>query len=91
MVEIATIPELRRRVRQRIELQVGPDGPTASEVFAAVPGVVSCTVDGDVIQLVVEGSADAVVKAASTLTVHRIATPDTDLDDVFRSYYEEER
>ena len=91
LVEIATIHELRHRARQRIELHVGRDGRTATEAFAAVPGVVSCTVDGDIIHLVIEGSADAVVKAASTLTVHRITTPDTDLEDVFRSYYEDER
>jgi ABC-2 type transport system ATP-binding protein len=89
LVDIATVDELRDRARQRIELHVDGDGATAVGVFDGVAGLVSATVDRDVVQLVVEGSVDAVLKAAATLNVIRLVTLDTDLEDVFLAYYRE--
>jgi hypothetical protein len=44
-----------------------------------------------VVHLVVEGSVDAALKAASSrLTVFRIVTLDTDLEDVFLAYYRDD-
>ena len=46
--------------------------------------------DGGVVHLVVEGSCDAALKAASQLTVFRVVTLDTDLQDVFLAYYRDD-
>jgi ABC-2 type transport system ATP-binding protein len=52
--------------------------------------VVECSAEHGVIRLVVEGSVDPVVKAAARLDVRRIVTHDTDLEDVFLRYYQEQ-
>ena len=90
LVDIATVDELRDRARQRIELHVDGDGAIAAGVFDDVAGVVSATADGEVVHLVVEGSVDAALKAASQLTVVRIITLDTDLEDIFLAYYRDD-
>jgi ABC-2 type transport system ATP-binding protein len=90
LVDIATVDELRARARQRIELHVEGDGPTAAAMFDGVHGVVSSTADDRVVHLVVEGSVDAALKAAAHLTVARIVTLDTDLEDVFLAYYRDD-
>lgn len=87
LVDIATVDELRLRARQRIELHIDGDATSAVRVFDRVAGVVSATADEGVVHLVVEGSVDAALKAASQLTVFRIVTLDTDLEDVFLAYY----
>ena len=43
------------------------------------------------LHLIVEGSADQVIKAAARLEVVRIVTHDADLEDVFQSYYQREQ
>ncbi len=43
------------------------------------------------VQLVVEGSVDAVVKAAARMQVERITTSGTDLEEVFLDHYREDR
>ena len=63
----------------------------ATQAFQDVPGVVSATVTGDVIDLVVEGSVDAALKAAATLTVRRLVTLDSDLEDSFLAYYHDDQ
>jgi beta-exotoxin I transport system ATP-binding protein len=90
LVDIATVDELRLRARQRIELFVDDDDRAAARVFDGVAGVVSATADGGVVHLVVEGSFDAALKAASQLTVFRVVTLDTDLQDVFLAYYRDD-
>jgi beta-exotoxin I transport system ATP-binding protein len=90
LVDIATVDELRDRARQRIELHVDGDSTTAVEVFDGVTGVVSATAEGGIVHLVVDGSVDAALKAASRLTVMRIVTLDTDLEDVFLTYYRDD-
>jgi ABC-2 type transport system ATP-binding protein len=90
LVDIATVDELRDRARQRLELHVDDDSRTAARAFDGVAGVVSATADGGVVHLVVEGSVDAALKAVSQLTVFRIVTLNTDLEDVFLAYYRDD-
>lgn len=88
LVATVDIAELRRTARQRLDLHI--DGGADPAVFAGLDPVVECTAAGDVIHLVVEGSIDAVVKAAATMRVRQIVTHDTDLEDVFLAYYRDE-
>lgn len=87
LVTVAGIDDLRRQARQRIDLHVG-EGATVS-VFAALPEVVSASAADGVIRLVVEGSVDQVIKAASRMEVRRIVSHEVDLEEVFLSYYRE--
>ena len=85
LVAVAGIDDLRAQARQRIDLHVV--GAADPQVFTAIPEVVSAEAVDGVLRLVVEGSADRVVKAAAALEVQRIVTHVTDLEDVFLGYY----
>ena len=83
---VATMDELRARARHRIVFSI--DGPFDAGVFRNLPGVIEVGVSGQDITVVAEGSIDAVVKAAATLTVTRLETPGDDLAEIFRAFYE---
>ncbi|WP_322796346.1 ABC transporter ATP-binding protein [Tepidiforma sp.] len=85
LVTIATLEELRRRARQRIDLFTRGQPPRG--LFEAVPGVVSVAYHDSGVHLVVEGPVDAVIKAAAGLSVERIHTPGQDLEELFLEYY----
>jgi ABC-2 type transport system ATP-binding protein len=86
LVAVAGIDELRAQARQRIDFHVEP--PADPAVFAGIPEVVSAEAHDGVIQVVVEGSVDRVLKGAAGLNVRRIVTHDTDLEDIFLGYYQ---
>ena len=88
LVVVAGIDELRAQARQRIDFHVAP--PADPGVFAGIPEVVSVQATDGVISVVVEGSVDRVIKAAAGLEVLRVVTHETDLEDVFLGYYQEE-
>ena len=85
LVAVAGIDELRAQARQRIDFHVaGTADPTA---FGGLPEIVSLTTADGLVRVVVEGSVDRVLKAASGLEVRRIVTHDADLEEVFLGYY----
>ncbi len=88
LVALVDVDELRRLARQRIDLAVS--GAVDPRVFASVAGVVDVTVHDGLVRLVVEGSVDAVLKAAAALTVDRITTEQIDLEEIFLDYYREQ-
>jgi len=85
LLSVATMYELRARARHRLRFHTTerPD----PEAFRPVPGVISATSQGHVLEVVVEGSVDAVLKAAARLTVERVETPGDDLEDIFMQFY----
>ena len=87
LVALGTVDDLRARARQRLDLHFGE--PVDPDAFRGVPGVaeVSTGDDGKTISVVVEGSVDALIKAAASYTVDRVVTHDTDLEDVFLDLY----
>ena len=85
LVTVASVAELQRQARQRIELYVS--GTATVRTFEKLPGVIDASRAGNIISVVVEGPVDAVVKEAAKLNVRRIITRDTDLEDVFLQYY----
>jgi ABC-2 type transport system ATP-binding protein len=89
LVTVADVDELRAQARQRIDLRV--DGKADAAPFSSIPEVVEAWADGDVIHLVVEGRVDRVIKTAGQYDVVRIGVHDSDLEDVFLSYYQEDR
>ncbi len=87
LATVATIAELRAQARQRIQLYV--EGDADPSAFAALPGVREATATDGIIDLVVEGSVDAVVKTAASMHVTRIVTHNDDLGDIFLNLYQE--
>lgn len=85
LVALGTVDEVRATARHRIELHLG----TAADPgpFEDLAGVVEAVAEGDVLVLTIEGSVDAVVKAAARLEVRRIVSHDGDLEDAFRELY----
>ncbi len=88
LVALDHIDALRRRARQRLDLHLA--APADPSSFARLPGVVEASAVDTTIRLVIEGSVDAVIKAAAAEQVLRVATHDADLEDVFLAYYRED-
>ena len=88
LVALATVDELRRSARTRIDLRLAE--PPAAADLAAFAGLAEVSATNATIHLVVEGPVDPVLKAAARLTVQAIATHDADLEDVFLTYYQGE-
>jgi ABC-2 type transport system ATP-binding protein len=90
LVATARPDELRHQSRQRIELRVTAGAGTDAELhaaFAGVPGVVEAIVEHGAVRLLVEGSVDAVVKAAAAWPVEAVTAGQEDLEDAFLDFY----
>ncbi len=87
LLTVSTMDQLRQQARQRIQLHVA--GDCDAEQFAGLPGVVEASASDGVLDLVVEGSVDPVIKAAATLRVDRIVSHNDDLEDIFLDLYRE--
>jgi ABC-2 type transport system ATP-binding protein len=86
LVAMGTVDDLRSRVRQRLDLHLADATDAAS--LRDVDGVVEVEVHGNVVTVVIEGTVDAVVKAAAArFTIERIVSGDTDLEDAFLELY----
>jgi len=88
LVAVRALDELRAEARQRIDLHVR--GEVDPSRFAGVENVVRAEGGEGVVHVVVEGSVDALLKAAAQIEVLRIVTHDEDLEDTFLAYYREE-
>ena len=85
LVTVVDVEDLRQRARQRLVLRVR--GAPRTDLFEGLPQVVECSVHDDEISLVIEGDADAVVKAAAQLEVMHVRAPEADIEDAFLTYY----
>lgn len=85
LVEMAGVEELKERALRRLELHFGQAVPASA--FQGMQGVREIAVDDHVVRLVVEGSLDAVIKAAAAFEVVNVVSPEADLEEVFLSYY----
>jgi ABC-2 type transport system ATP-binding protein len=87
LVATEAIEVLRQRAIRRVELHFGAPVPAAA--FQHLPGVRDVAVDGEVLRCVVEGSADALVKAAAQFPVVSLLSHEPDLEELFLAYYTE--
>lgn len=85
LVTVQTIAELRTRTVQEIEIRF--DEPVPARAFEGLDGVRESRVDGTLGRFVLDGPADALVKAAARFPVASLATNDPDLEAVFLTYY----
>jgi ABC-2 type transport system ATP-binding protein len=87
LVATEAIQVLRQRAVRRVEIRFGVPVPAAA--FQRLPGVRAVAVDDEVLRCVVEGTADALVKAAAQFPVLSLLSHEPDLEEVFLAYYTE--
>lgn len=88
LVAVETVAEMKYLARRRISLQFAT--PVDAGVFVGLEGVVSADAHSDgshIVDLVVTGSVDAVVKAAARYEVTGLVAEDGDLEEAFLAYY----
>ncbi|MBE1530778.1 ABC transporter ATP-binding protein [Actinomadura algeriensis] len=84
LVALDTVAGLRARSSLRVRVTFA--APVPAEEFA-LPGVTDLQVDGTVVTCAVEGSPDALVKAAARHTVVGLDAGSQDLEELFHTYY----
>ncbi len=89
IVAVESVAELKRKAAHRIELRFST--PVGAAAFAELPHVHTATEHdgGHVVQLVVTGAIDGVIKAAAAHEVTGIVSHDGDLEEAFLGYYAE--
>jgi len=85
LVWVGRIHDLRARARQRIDLHL--DGRADAELFRDIPGVSAVEATGNVVSVTIEGPVDGVLKQAAQLSVQRVVSHETDLEDAFLDWY----
>ncbi len=65
--------------------------PVPADAFEGLPGVREAQVEGVSASFTVEGSVDAIVKAAARFETVSITTHEPDLEEIFLGYYEGDR
>ncbi|MFD0899742.1 ABC transporter ATP-binding protein [Actinomadura sediminis] len=84
LVALDTVADLRARSYLRVRITFAD--PVPAEEFA-LPGVTGLQVDGTVLTCDVDGSPDALVKAAARHTVVGLRADSQDLEELFHTYY----
>jgi ABC-2 type transport system ATP-binding protein len=85
LVVVEEVAALKARALRRLELDFARPVPPGA--FSSVPGVRELAVDGAVLRCAVEGSVDALVKAAARFEVLNVASHEPDLEEIFLAYY----
>ncbi len=85
LVVVDSVDNLRRVATQRIEIEFTT--PVDSSEFTALPGVSAASIDGLVMTVAFEGSADAVMKVAAKHEVRAIRPREDGLEEIFLRYY----
>ncbi|MGH3392396.1 MAG: ABC transporter ATP-binding protein [Actinomadura sp.] len=85
LVALDTVAGLRARsfLQVRIDFAV----PVAAEEFTGLPGLTEVAVQGATLTCRVDGSPDALVKAAALHTITGLRADTQDLEELFHSYY----
>jgi ABC-2 type transport system ATP-binding protein len=87
LVRVFGIDELRSQARQQLVITAAG---ARLEDFADLPGVVRATGEPGTVHLEVDGSVDAVVKAAARFDVQRITSHEVDLETTFLDLYRDQ-
>jgi len=87
LVAVASVAELKAKAVRRLELRFA--APVDVAAFEGVPGVRAAvsTDAGRVIDLQIEGSVDAVLKAAARYEVVNLVSREGDLEEAFLAFY----
>ena len=82
-----SVESLKQKAVRRLEIQFGE--PVPLEPFQGLPGVREVIAEDSVIQCVVVGSVDALIKVAAQFEVVNITSHEADLEAIFLDYYKE--
>ena len=87
LVRLAGVAELKDIKRYEITIHFAQ--PVASDAFARLDGVIKVEeLDDRSVRVAIQGSADAVIKAAARYPVVSLTSYEPSLEDVFLRYYE---
>jgi ABC-2 type transport system ATP-binding protein len=87
LVAVEDVEDLRERSVRRIEILF--DEPAPAEEFVDIAGVSDLQVDGRLLRCLLDGRADALVKAAARHSVITLSVEEADLDELFFHYYDQ--
>ncbi len=87
LLAVESVADLKTRELRRLELRFG--APVPAETFTSLPGVRDLTVDGALLGCTVEGSVDALFKAAAAFELIDVSTTEPTLEEIFLAYYGE--
>ncbi|MDA0988000.1 MAG: ABC transporter ATP-binding protein [Chloroflexi bacterium] len=82
--EVAT---LKAKALRQLEMHFATSVP--AEAFTGLPGVRDIRVENGIVHCTIEGSVDALVKAAAQFEVVNITSHEPDLEEIFLAYYTE--
>ena len=85
LAALDTVAELR--ARSFLTVRITFADPVQAEDFAGLPGVTQVATDGSTLSCRVDGSPDALVKAAARHTVTALRADTQDLEELFHAYY----
>ncbi|WP_329091951.1 ABC transporter ATP-binding protein [Actinomadura citrea] len=85
LAALDTVAELR--ARSFLTVRITFAAPVQAEEFAGLPGVTQVATDGSTLSCRVDGSPDALVKAAARHTVTALRADTQDLEELFHAYY----
>jgi ABC-2 type transport system ATP-binding protein len=85
LVVVDSLENLRRVAVHRLEIEFAESVDAAT--FRTLPAVRDIDVNGRVLTVSFEGSADAVIKTAAAYEVRAIRPREDDLEDIFLRYY----
>jgi ABC-2 type transport system ATP-binding protein len=88
LVAIEDVAALSSRVTRRFDFHFANGAP--SLVWPDIPGVIDAHVVDDTAHLTVEGSVDPLLKALAQHEILDIVSRESDLEEIFLSYYEDE-
>ena len=84
---VATDTVAGLRARSFLQVRIDFAAPVAAEEFTGLPGVTDLTIDRTHLSCRVDGSPDALVKAAARHTVTGLRADTLGLDELFQAYY----
>lgn len=89
LVHVGTVEAIKAKALRRLEFDFAGAAPVG--VFEGLPGVRDVQIDGARARLAVEGSMDAVIKAAARFTVTAVVSHEPNLEEAFLAFYREEK
>lgn len=90
LITVESVSKLRSRGMRRVELEL--DAPVDAAVFEAIPGVRDVATRNHHVVMSFEGDMGALLKAAaSRYAIVDISTQEADLEEIFLTYYHDEK
>ncbi|MCH7706281.1 MAG: hypothetical protein IIB33_04470 [Chloroflexi bacterium] len=78
---------LKARAVRQLEMHFAE--PVPADAFSGLPGVRDVKAENNTVHCTIEGSVDALIKAAARFEVLNITSHEPDLEEIFLAYYKE--